>query len=117
VSIRLSLGDNPCISTSETDLHSQPWYPLPTEVEKTTLDTLSGVQKQSYRFGGVAALVLGVGYIIIIPLYAHVGAPPSGGEAWFKYLPGKTTGWWAILGLCVFTDYLYVPVALARTWR
>jgi hypothetical protein len=46
-------------------------------------------------------------------LYAHVGAPPNGGEGWFKYLPGKTTVWWAILGLSVFTDFLFVPVALA----
>ncbi len=44
-------------------------------------------------------------------MYAHVGVPPNGGEAWFKYLPGKTRVWWAILGLSVFTDFLYVPVA------
>lgn len=83
------------------------------EVEKTILDTLSTIQNKWYRVGGVAAIVLGIGYIIIIPLYAHVGAPPNGGEAWFKYLPGKTTFWWAILGLCVFTDFVYVPVAFA----
>ena len=70
-------------------------------------------QKQWLRVGGIAALVLGTAYIVIIPLYAHVGAPPSGGEAWFKYLPGKTTIWWAILGLSVFTDFLFVPVAFA----
>ena len=46
-------------------------------------------------------------------MYAHVGAPPNGGEAWFNYLPGKTTVWWAILGLSVFTDFLYLPVTLA----
>jgi len=46
-------------------------------------------------------------------LHAHVGAPPNGGDAWFKYLPGKTIVWWAILSLSVFTDFLYVPVALA----
>ena len=78
-----------------------------------TLDAPSQIQKQWYRIGGVAALVIGIGYIIIIPLYAHVGAPPNTGEAWFKYLPGKTTAWWAILGLSVFTDFLYVPVAFA----
>jgi hypothetical protein len=86
---------------------------LATEVEKTTLDTFSQMQKQWYRVGGVAALVLGIGYVIIIPLYAHVGAPPKGAEAWFKYLPGKTAIWWAILSLSVFTDFLYVPVAFA----
>lgn len=78
-----------------------------------TVDELSRIQKQWYRVGGVAALVLGIGYVIIIPLYAHVGVPLNGAEAWFKYLPGKTTIWWAILGLSVFTDFLYVPVAFA----
>jgi hypothetical protein len=66
-----------------------------------------------YRAGGISALVLGVAYIIIIPLYAEAGAPPSDGEAWLKYLAGKTTVWWAILGLSVLTDLLFVPVALS----
>jgi hypothetical protein len=70
-------------------------------------------KKQFYRVGGIAALALGVGYIIIFPLYAKVGAPPIGGEAWFRYLPGRTTVWWTILGLSVSTDFLFVPVALA----
>ncbi len=70
--------------------------------------------KWLYRVGGISALVLGVAYIVIFPLYAHVGAPPSGdGEAWLQYLAGKTTVWWAILGLSVLTDFLYVPVALS----
>src|SRR6266545_4143347 len=70
--------------------------------------------KWLYRVGGISALVLGVAYIVIFPLYAHVGAPPSGdGEAWLKYLDGKTTVWWAILGLSVLTDFLFVPVALS----
>ena len=66
-----------------------------------------------YRVGGISALVLGAAYVAIIPLYAHVGAPPNSGEAWLKYLSGKTTVWWAILGLSVFTDLLFVPVGLA----
>ena len=74
---------------------------------------VSHSQKQWYRVGSVAAVVLGIGYVIIIPLYAHVGAPPNSGEAWFKYLPGKTAFWWAILGVSVFTDFLYLPVAFA----
>ena len=70
--------------------------------------------KWFYRVGGVSALVLGMAYIVVFPLYAHVGAPPSGdGEAWLKYFAGKTTVWWAILGLSVLTDFLYVPVALS----
>jgi hypothetical protein len=69
--------------------------------------------KWVYRVGGICALVLGIAYLITIALYAYVGAPPSGGEAWLKYLFGKTTMWWAILGLSVLTDLLYVPVAFA----
>ena len=63
--------------------------------------------------GGGAALVLAVGYVIITVLYARVGVPPDSGDAWFKYLPGKTTAWWAILVISVFTDFLYIPVAFA----
>ena len=81
-------------------------------VEETTA-RVPADKKQPYLWGGIAALVLAVGYIVIIPLYAHVGSPPNGGEAWFKYLPGKTTIWWTILGISVFTDILYLPLALA----
>jgi hypothetical protein len=70
-------------------------------------------EKWLYRVGGISALTVGIAYIIIIPLFAHVGAPPTGGEVWLKYLQGKTTVWWTILSLCVFTDILYIPVALA----
>jgi hypothetical protein len=66
-----------------------------------------------YRVGGISALVLGAAYIAIIPLFAQVGGPPSSGEAWLKYLSGKIPVWWAILGLSVLTDLLFVPVALA----
>jgi hypothetical protein len=66
-----------------------------------------------YRVGGISALLLGIAYIATIPLYASVGAPPSGGEARLHYLAGKTTVWWAILGLSVLTDVLFIPVALA----
>lgn len=69
--------------------------------------------KSLYRAGGISAFVLALAYIISIALYAYVGAPPSGGEAWLKYLAGKTTVWWAILGLSVLTDFLFVPIAFA----
>src|SRR5437764_12651359 len=77
------------------------------------IDAIDPEQKQFYRVGGIAALMLAVGYVLIFPLYAKVGAPPSGAEAWFKYLPGRTNIWWMILGLSVFTDFLFVPLALA----
>jgi hypothetical protein len=65
------------------------------------------------RLGAIAAFALALGYVVIFPLYARVGVPPKTAEAWFQYLPGRITVWWAILGLSVFTDVLFVPVALA----
>jgi hypothetical protein len=81
--------------------------------QKMMVNTVDPDGKWLYRVGGISALVLGIAYIITIPLYAHVGAPPSGGEARLKYLALHTTVWWAILGLSVLTDFLFVPVALA----
>jgi hypothetical protein len=81
--------------------------------EKVRLIAADGDEKGVYRAGGIAAIVLGLAYVIIFPLYAHVGAPPTGGEACLKYLAGKTTVWWAILGLSVLTDFLYIPLALS----
>ncbi len=66
-----------------------------------------------YRVGGIASLAIGVAYIVIIVLYVSVGAPPVGGEAWLNYLVGKTTIWWAIVGISVLTNFLFVPVSLS----
>lgn len=65
------------------------------------------------RVGGVAALAIGAGYILTIPVFASVGAQPAGdGEAWLNYMSGHTAQWWVILGLSIVTDVLYIPVAL-----
>lgn len=76
--------------------------------EKMTVDTDG---RWLLRVGGISALLIGAAYVITIVLFAYVGTPPSGGEAWLKYLAGKTTRWWAILSLSVLTDLLYIPVA------
>jgi len=81
--------------------------------QKIMVNTVDPEGKGWYRVGGISALVLGVAYLIIIPLYASVGAPPTGGQAWLTYLNGKTTVWWAILGLSILTDVLFVPVAFS----
>jgi hypothetical protein len=81
--------------------------------QKMMVNAVDPDGKWLYRVGGISALVLGIAYIITIPLYVHVGAPPSGGEARLKYLALNTTVWWAILGLSVLTDFLFVPVALS----
>src|SRR5258708_30185520 len=83
-------------------------------VEKMTVSVVDPDGKWLYRVGGISALAIGIAYLNILPLFALVGnPPPSGGELWLKYLEGKTTVWWAILGLSVFTDFLFVPVALS----
>lgn len=69
--------------------------------------------KGLYRAGGISAIVLGMSYIVITALYVFGGAPPGEAEAWLKHLSERPTAWWAILGLSVLTDFLFVPVALA----
>jgi hypothetical protein len=68
-----------------------------------------------YRIGAISALVVGMLYIVITAVYAVVGPPPQdgGGEAFVEYLAGKDAAWWAITGLSVLTDILYLPVVLA----
>jgi hypothetical protein len=63
--------------------------------------------------GGVSALLLGVEYIVIIPLYLFAGIPPNTAAEWLTYGVGKTDVWWAIVGLSVVTDLLFLPVAFA----
>jgi hypothetical protein len=75
--------------------------------------TTDADDRKLYRLGGVSAIALGVAYIVIFPLYARVGVPPIGGQAWMEYLAGKTTVWWGILYLSVLTDLLFVPFAFA----
>jgi hypothetical protein len=82
-------------------------------VPKTMVNAVDPDGKWLYRVGGLSALVLGIAYIVIIALYVPIGAPPSGAEARLTYLAGHTTAWWAILGLSVLTDFLFVPVALS----
>jgi hypothetical protein len=82
-------------------------------LDETSGDRLGVPQLKWFRVGGIAAILLAVGYVVIFPLYFRVGAPPSGGDAWFKYLPAKTSLWWAIVAVSVVTDFLFVPVTLA----
>jgi hypothetical protein len=70
-------------------------------------------ERRLHRAGGLSALAIGLLYLVIIGLYASVGAPPVGGEAWLQYLAGKMAIWWAIVGLSLLTNFLYVPVALS----
>ena len=79
----------------------------------TTAGAAHSGQNWVFRVGGLAALAIGIAYVVIIALYASVGVPPAGAEARLDYLVGKTTAWWAIVGVSVLTNFLYVPVALS----
>lgn len=81
--------------------------------QNVTADASNSDGKWLYRVGGVAALAIGLAYIAIMVLYAFGGVLPEGGEARLDYLVGKTTAWWAIVGVSVLTNFLYVPVSLA----
>jgi hypothetical protein len=78
-----------------------------------TVSAIDPDEQRLHRAGGLSAFALGLGYVITIPLYASVGAPPSGGEAWLRYLAGRTTIWSIIAALSVLTDLLFIPVALS----
>jgi len=78
-----------------------------------TIGLQDPAQTLAIRLGAIAAILLGLGYLLIIPVYASVGAPPHDGEAWLRYLPGKTQQWWMILWLSIVTDLLFLPVAMA----
>jgi hypothetical protein len=65
------------------------------------------------RIGGVAAILLAVGYVATMPLFASVGAPPEGAHARLEYHVTGTDTWWVIVALSVLTDLLFVPVAIS----
>ena len=81
--------------------------------EKMIASAVGPDERWMYRAGGISALALGIGYVTTMVLYAPVGAPPMGGEAWLTYAPDKTSVWSAIVGLAVLTDLLFVPVAFS----
>ena len=67
--------------------------------------------KWLYRVGGIAAIILVVGYFLSIAISAWVGdQPASGVEAQLAYFADHAAGWWAIVLLMVFTDLLLVPI-------
>ncbi len=81
--------------------------------QKLTANAMDPEEQRLYRVGGIAAIVFGIAYVVIIGLYVPIGARPRGVEAWLTSLAAHTMSWWAILALSVLTDLLLVPVALA----
>ena len=56
--------------------------------DHTALDTLDSGRRTLYLSGGLSGLVLGTGYLVILPLYAQVGAPPLGSRVFVVYAIG-----------------------------
>lgn len=67
----------------------------------------------SNRIGGAAGLLVVAGYVVIIGLYAGVGAPPVAGPDRLAYHAAAGGSWWGIVWGSVATDLLLVPFALA----
>jgi len=71
-------------------------------------------EQRLYRLGGIAAFILVAGWFLTFPLYAAGGGPePTGAAARLLHYAGRESAWWAILWIMVFTDLMYVGVALA----
>lgn len=67
--------------------------------------------KWLYRVGGIAAIVLVVGYFLSMLTYIWVGDQPASGiEAQLAYFAEHAAGWWVIVFLMVITDLLLVPI-------
>jgi hypothetical protein len=66
-----------------------------------------------FRAGAIATFVLVLGWFLTFPIYGSVGIAPPGAEARLIHYGTHATGWWAILGLMVSTDVIYVVVWLA----
>ena len=66
-----------------------------------------------YRAGGISAIAIAALYVVITGLYLAAGPIPTGVEAWLTYLASNEAAWWAIIWLSVFTDVLYLPIAVA----
>lgn len=82
-------------------------------------DRLGEANLTMMRAGGISALVVGLSYPIIIALYVLAGSGQpigQGGQAWLEYMAGHEAAWWAIVGLSVLTNVLWVPVAWALYW-
>jgi hypothetical protein len=98
-------------------LHVQLLCSRITEQEKAMGEQVASTahpdEKWLYRVGGIAALLIGIAYVLTIPLFVSVAAPAAAGEARLVYLAANAKVWWAILDLMVGTDLLWIPVAFA----
>lgn len=84
-------------------------------MKEKTQSTVDTDRRWIYRVGGLSGTVLGVGYLLTIPVTILYGGgfPPLGAEARLAFFAEHAAGWWGVTALMVFTDLLYVPFFLA----
>jgi len=82
------------------------------EKRQSIVDT---VGKWIYRVGGISGILLGIGYLLTIPVTIIIagGFPPLGADARLAFFADHAAGWWSVTALMVFTDLLYIPLFLA----
>ena len=65
------------------------------------------------QLAGMAALAIGIAYVVITGLYVVLGgAVPEEVATRLDFMAANTPVWWAIVALSVVTDLLFLPVAL-----
>ncbi len=74
-----------------------------------TMDKVVNSDKWMHKGGSISALVVFVGYFIIIALYV-VAFPPSGTEEKLIFFAEHATEWWSIIGISVLTNFLRILV-------
>jgi len=84
-------------------------------MNEKTQTTVDPDGKWIYRVGGLSGILLGIGYLLTIPVTIIIagGFPPLGAEARLAFFADHTAGWWSVTALMVFTDLLYIPLFLA----
>jgi hypothetical protein len=82
-------------------------------MDEKTQYTVDPRWKGMYRLGAISAIAVSIGYVVIIALFMLVYPFPDEAQAMLEYLNGKTSVWWAIIGVSVVTDFLYVFIAFS----
>jgi len=84
-------------------------------MNEKTQDTIDEDGKWIYRVGGLSGILLGIGYLLTIPVTIIIagGFPPLAAEARLAFFADHAAGWWGVTALMVSTDLLYIPLFLA----
>ncbi len=76
------------------------------------LQSSANANSKLYYLTGIAAIILGVSYVLIIVLYIISGAPPADLASKLNHMASHQTEWWGILLLSVITDLFFIPISV-----